>query len=228
VALVKRILLFLLSIVFTIFLLIGATTSYANDEFDRNTVEPNVRFYTIEWIDVVNEQNKKYVCGTKVSTFDTSGRKFKMEYYIILTDDDLLVTRFEIDAIQISFENIEPLKTDDLHIRLHASLIKKDGKDILGGPRATSNKYKGIALEFAEFDFDEDVELFKTLYKGGYDIEAFIIPNYATIVPIVVNTKYTKESEKVLENCLEELEYNYEQTQKTKGKVFAEQSHNVG
>ena len=167
---------------FTIFLLIGATTSYAKDEFDRNTVEPNVRFYTIEWIDVVNEQNKKYVCGTKVSTFDTSGRKFKMEYYIILTDDDLLVTRFEIDAIQISFENIEPLKTDDLHIRLHASLIKKDGKDILGGPRATSNKYKGIALEFAEFDFDEDVELFKTLYKGGYDIEAFIIPNYATIV----------------------------------------------
>ena len=61
VALVKRILLFLLSIVFTIFLLIGATTSYAKDEFDTNTMEPNIRFYTIEWIDVSNEQNKKYV-----------------------------------------------------------------------------------------------------------------------------------------------------------------------
>ena len=152
-ALVKRILLFLLSIVFTIFLLIGATTSYSKDEFDTNTMEPNVRFYAIEWIDVANEQNKKYVCGTKVSTFDASGRKFKMEYYIILTNDDSLVTRFEVDAMQISFENIEPLKTDDLHIRLHASLIKKGGKDILGGPKSTSDKYKGIALEFAEFDF---------------------------------------------------------------------------
>ncbi len=227
-ALITRILLFLASIVFTIFLLISATTSYAKDEFDTNTMEPNIRFYTIEWIDVANEQNKKYVCGTKVSTFDASGRKFKIEYYIILTNDDSLVTRFEVDAMQISFENIEPLKTDDLHIRLHASLIKKDGKDILGGPRATSDKYKGIALEFTEFDFDEDVELFKTLYKGGYDIEAFIIPNSATVVPIVVNTKYTKESEKVLDNCLEELKYNYEQAQKPKGEVFAEQAQNVG
>ena len=130
--------------------------------------------------------------------------------------------------MQISFENIEPLKTDDLHIRLHASLIKKGGKDILGGPRATSDKYKGIALEFSEFDFDEDVELFKTLYKGGYDIEAFIIPNSATVVPIVVNTKYTKESEKVLDNCLEELKYNYDQAQKPKGEVLPEQAHNVG
>ena len=60
-ALVKRILLFLLSIVFTILLLIGATTSYAKDEFDMETMEPNLRFYTIEWIDVANEHNKKYI-----------------------------------------------------------------------------------------------------------------------------------------------------------------------
>ena len=227
-ALIKRILLFLLSIVFTIVLLIGATTSYAKDEFNTETMESNIRYYTIEWIDVANEQNKKYVCGTKVSTFDASGRKFKMKYYIILTNDDTLVTRFEIDAMQISFEKMEPLKTDDLHIRLHASLIKKDGKDILGGPRTTSDKYKGIALEFTEFDFDEDVELFKTLYKGGYNIEAFIIPKSATVIPIVLNTKYTKESEKVLDNCLEELKYNYEQAQKPKGEVFAKQAQNVG
>ena len=213
---------------FTIFLLIGATTSYSKDEFNTNTMEPNVRFYTVEWIDITNKQNKKYVCGTKVSTFDASGRKFKMEYYIVLTNDDSLVTRFEFDVMQISFESIEPLKTDDLHIRLHGLLIKKDGRDILGGPRVKSYKHKGILLEFTEFDFDKDVKLFKTLYKGGYDIEAFIIPNSATVVPIVVNTKYTTESEKVLDNCLEELKYNYEQAQKPKGEVFAEQAHNVG
>ena len=179
---------------FIIFLLIGVTTSYAKDEFDKNTIEPNTRFYTIEWIDVANKQNKKYVCGTKVTTFDISGRKFKMLYYIILLNNDSFITRFEIDAKQISFEKMEPLRTDDLHIRLHASLIKKDGKSILGGPRDTSDKYKGIALEFTEFNFNEDVELFKTLYKGGYDIEVFIIPNSATVVPISLNTKYTKES----------------------------------
>ena len=38
-ALIIRILLFLASIVFTIVLLIGATTSFANDEFDTETME---------------------------------------------------------------------------------------------------------------------------------------------------------------------------------------------
>ena len=106
--------LFILSIVFTIVLLIGATTSYAKDEFDSETMESINRFYTIEWIDVIDENNKKYVCGTKVSTFDVSGRKFKLEYYMILMNDDSLVTRFEVDALQISFEEIEPIKTEDL------------------------------------------------------------------------------------------------------------------
>jgi len=50
--------------VFIILLLIGATTSYAKDEFDTETMELNVRYYTIEWIDVADKNNKKYVCGT--------------------------------------------------------------------------------------------------------------------------------------------------------------------
>jgi len=224
----KRILLFLLSIVFIIFLLIGATTSYAKDEFDMETMEPNLRFYTIEWIDVANEHNKTYVCGTKVSTFDASGRKFVMEYYYILLNDNTIVSRFELDAVQISFEKMEPLETHDLDIKLYASKVVKDGKEILGGPRGENYKYKGVALEFTEFDFNVDTEIFKTLYKGGYNIEAFIIPSSSTVVPITPNTKYTKESEKVFDSCLEELKYNYEQAQKPKGEVFAAQAHNVG
>jgi hypothetical protein len=228
VALVKRILLFLLSIVFLIILLIGATTSNAKDEFDTETMEPNVRYYTIEWVDVANKNNKKYVCGTKVTTFDNSGRKFVMEYYNILMDDDRIISRFELDAIQISLEKMEPWKINDLDIKLYASKIVKDGKDILGGPRGEDDNYKGIALEFTNFDLEVNTELFKTLYKGGYNIEAFIIPGSSTVVPIASNTKYTKESEKVLDDCLKELINNYEKAKKPKGEVFTEQAQNVG
>ena len=226
--LVKKILLFLLSIVFTILLLIGATTSYAKDEFNTETMESNIRYYTIEWVDVADKNNKKYVCGTKVTTFDNSGRKFVMEYYNILMDDDTIISRFELDAIQISFEKIEPLETNDLDIRLYASKVVKDGKDILGGPRGEVDNYKGISLEFLDFDLELNTELFKTLYKGGYNIEAYIIPGASTIVPIVLNTKYTKESEEVLDDCLKELILNYEQAQKPKGEVFSEQVQHVG
>ena len=227
-ALIKRILLFLLSIVFTIVLLIGATTSYAKDDFDTETMEPNVRYYTIEWVDVADKNDKKYVCGTKVSTFDSSGRKYVMEYYYILLNDDTIVSRFVLDALQISFEKMEPLETNDLDIKLYASKVVKNGKDILGGPRGENYKYKGVVLEFTDFNLEGNIEVFKTLYKGGYDIEAFIIPNSATVVPIALNTKYTKESEKVLDDCLKELIHNYEQAQKPKGEVFVEQVQNVG
>ena len=226
--LVKRILLFLLSIVFTILLLIGATTSYAKDEFNTETMESNIRYYTIEWVDVADKNNKKYVCGTKVTTFDNSGRKFVMEYYNILMDDDTIISRFELDAIQISFEKIEPLETNDLNIRLYASKVVKDGKDILGGPRGEVDNYKGIALEFTDFDLEVNTELFKTLYKGGYNIEAYIIPGSSTVVPIASNTKYAKESEEILDDCLKELIHNYEQAQKPKGEVFSEQAQHVG
>ena len=227
-ALVKRILLFILSIVFLIFLLIGATTSYAKDEFNMETMEPNVRYYIIEWVNVADKNNKKYVCGTKITTLDNSGRKFVMEYYYILLNDDTIVSRFELDAVQISFEKIEPLETNDLDIKLYASKVVKDGKNILGGPRVENYKYKGIALEFTDFDLERNTELFKMLYKGGYNIEAYIIPSFITVVPITTNTMYTKESEKVLDDCLKELIHNYEQAQKPKGEVFAEKAHNVG
>ena len=226
--LIKKILLFILSIVFTIVLLIGATTSYAKDEFDSETMESINRFYTIEWIDVMDENNKKYVCGTKVSTFDVSGRKFKLEYYMILMDDDSLVTRFEVDALQISFEEIEPIKTEDLLIKLYASKVTKDGKDIIGGPRVQNYKSKGIALEFSDSDFKEDIQLFKTLYKGGYDIQIFILPKSATIIPITQNIKYKKESEKVLDNCLKELINNYKEAKKSKGNIYPENIMHVG
>ena len=150
-----------------------------------------------------------------------------MEYYIILMDDDAIISRFKMDALQISFEQIEPFETNKLDIKLYASKVIKNGKEILGGLRRENYKYKGIALEITDFDLEENTELFKTLYKGGYNIEAYFIPSFSTIVPIVINTKYTKESEKALDDCLKELIQNYEQTQKPKGEIFSEQAQNV-
>ena len=54
-ALIKRVLLFFLSLVGIIVLLIGATTSYAKNEYEADTIEPNFRFYKIEWINEKKE-----------------------------------------------------------------------------------------------------------------------------------------------------------------------------
>ena len=85
-ALIKRVLLFFLSLVGIIVLLVGATTSYAKNEYQADTIEPNFRFYSIEWIDIADTMGRKYVCGTKVSTYDYSGRKYVIEYYYLLKE----------------------------------------------------------------------------------------------------------------------------------------------
>ena len=121
-ALIKRILLFLASLVFTIVLLIGATTGFVKEnktiEFSGETVSNNFRMYDVKWIHEKDSENKTVVCGTELKTFDYSGRKFIFAYYLLLLDDGKIVSRFNVDALQISFENQEPLKTEDLFIKV--------------------------------------------------------------------------------------------------------------
>ena len=59
--LINRLLLFFASIVFIVLLLIGATTGFAKDEFELDIKEPNFRFYTIEWIDEADDDDRKFV-----------------------------------------------------------------------------------------------------------------------------------------------------------------------
>ena len=79
----KRILLFLISLVLIILYLVSATTSYAEITYEYETTEKHFRFYTIKWIVENDDTNQPYVCGTKVSTFDMSGRKIVLEYYYL-------------------------------------------------------------------------------------------------------------------------------------------------
>ena len=98
----KRIVLFLISLVLIILYLVSATTSYAEITYEYETTEKHFRFYTINWIVEKDDSGQPFVCGTKVSTFDMSGRKFVIEYYYLLKDNNTIVTRFDVSAIQMS------------------------------------------------------------------------------------------------------------------------------
>ena len=181
-ALIKRVLLFFLSLVGIIVLLVGATTSHAKDEFEVDIKEDNLRFFTMEWINVVDDNNRKYVCGTKVSTFDYTGRKISFEYYYLITKDNEIVTRFDVHSVQVSILEMEPLKTEQFKIKLYGAIISKEGEDLLAGVRGSDKDYKGIGTQFNELDIIGNTELFKSLYKGGYQIEIYYFPNIPKII----------------------------------------------
>jgi hypothetical protein len=231
VALIIRILLFLASLVFTIVLLIGATTGFAKEnktiEFSGETVSNNFRMYDVKWIHEKDSENKTVVCGTELKTFDYSGRKFIFAYYLLLLDDGKIVSRFNVDALQISFENQEPLKTEDLFIKVYGAKMSKDGKDRLGGMRSPQSEYKSFDAQFNEFK-SRDIEDIKIFYKGEYDLYVRIMPMADIQIPVIKNPKYTLEQEKYIDECVDELIKNKEYRNKPKGEVFAEQVQNVG
>ena len=58
----KKILLFILSLFFIILFFIVSSTSYAKSEYNAETLEKNVRFYSIEFLDIPDE-NGKNMCA---------------------------------------------------------------------------------------------------------------------------------------------------------------------
>ena len=159
-------------------------------------------FYTIEFLYIRDENGKKYLCRTKISTYDYSGRKYIIEYYYLLTNKNQIVTKFSVDAIQMSVLIPDTAELEHMDIKLYASILKKDGEGFLAGVRANDENEKGVGAEYTEFDREGTTEIFKTMYKGGFELEVHTIPKAPVIIPIEKNTHYTKEKELILDNCI--------------------------
>lgn len=226
-ALTKKIILFILSIIFTI-LLLAATTSFSADKFSGETLEPNSRIYTMEWTSIDNEDNKIFVCGAKLSTFDFSGRKYIFEYYLILLDNDNIVARFEVKAIQLSINNIDPLETESLEMKVYGAKITRENKDLFGATRDSNPKGKFLGIEFTQIDIEKDKQLIKTLFGGNYNLEIFIMPMTPVIVPILKNTHYKKNSGDIIDVCIRELQEHQNERRQTGIKYFTENSYKIG
>ena len=209
-ALIKRVLFFFLSLLGIIVLLIGAATSYSQDVFMAETTITKSRFYTIEWIDKEDDLGKKYVCGTKISTYDLSGKKYIIEYYYLLKNNDEIVSQFTVDALQLSVENPETAELKSMNIKLYASILLKDGKGFLSGMRGTDETIKGVGAEYTEFDREGNTAIFKMMYKGDFELEVHAIPKVPLIIPIKKNVQYNKENEEILDNCIDDLISNKE------------------
>ena len=232
-ALKYRILLFFASIVFITVLLIGATTGFSEEnsnntiEFSGETVEPNFRMYDVKWIQEKDEADNSVVCGTELKTFDYSGRKFVFTYFLILLDDGKIVSRFSVEALQISFENQEPLETEDLLIKIYGAKMSKDGQDRLGGMRNPQSEYKSFDAQFNEFK-PRDIEDIKIFYKGEYDLHVKIMPMAGIQIPVIKNPNYSLAQEQYIDNCIVDLIKNKEFLNEPKGEVFSENAYRTG
>ena len=94
--------------------------------------------------------------------------------------------------------------------------------------RSDDFHYKGVGAEFKNISLSENIELFKFLYQGRYNLDIYLLPEIKTTIPIAKNTLYSVDSEKTLLKCIEALMENHEQEKKPKGEVFKEDTMNIG
>ena len=224
-ALITRIIVFLLSLLFIIVLL-GATTSFA-DEFKGEVTNENYRLYTVEWIYEKNEEGRATTCGTTLRTYDYGGRTIILDYYLILLNNKI-VSQLRMDAVQVSMEDFENFKSDKFNITIHAGKISKDGKDMFGGTRLEDSKLKGLRVQFNTFNPEQDIKDIITLYEGGYDIYFSVFPSLHIRIPVIKNPLYAPIKEGELRTCIDDL-IKYKKYQNSQGgEILPEQSHNVG
>jgi hypothetical protein len=224
----KKIILFLISLVLIILYLVSATTSYAEVTYEYEMTEKHLRFYTINWIVEKDDSGSPFVCGTKVSTFDMSGRKFIIEYYYLLKDNNTIVTRFDVSAIQMSVMDPDSHELDVYDIKLYGTIIRKDDKNILAGVRSAGSTYRGVGAEYYEFDREGNTKLFKTLYKGRYELEIYTIPGVSFKVPIRVNLQYRKEHEYKIDDCIAQLILRHKKEKDSGVYINEDFAHRVG
>ena len=224
----KRLILFIISLILIITYLVSATTSYAEITYETETTEKHFRFYTIKWVVEKDDTDQPFVCGTKVSTFDMSGRKIVFEYYYLLKENNALVTRFDVSAIQMSVMDPDSHELDVYDIKLYGSIITKDDKELLAGIRNTQSNYKGVGAEFPELDREGNTELFKTLYKGRYEIELYTIPGVSFKIPIKYNFEYRKEHEYKIDDCIAQLIIRYKKEKESGVYISEDFTHRIG
>ena len=112
---------------------------------------------------------------------------------------------------------------DVYDIKLYGSIITKDDKEILAGMRSAGSTYRGVGAEYYEFDREGNTKIFKTLYKGRYELEIYTIPGVSFKVPIRVNLQYRKEHEYKIDNCIAQLVVNYKKEKEQESKVFVDE-----
>ena len=133
-----------------------------------------------------------------------SGRKFIIEYYYLLKDKNTIVTQLNVSGIQMSVMDPDTHELDVYDIKFYGSFIIKDDEEILTGVRSNKD-YRGVGAEYNEFDLEGNTALFKTLYKGRYDLEIYTIPGVSFKAPITVNLQYKKEKEYKIDDCIAKL-----------------------
>ncbi len=256
-ALIIRIVTFIITLFFIIILLLGATTSFSIEPYEsdvyRNTfkvLSPKEQLINqlnikkeFEEVTTLEEWTERYyvftplvdfdddddisICGAQLIIAEPSGHHLKYEFFTSIYKNEFQ-HHVILKSLILSLNNREEEVFEHFEQKLYGFEVIKNNQLITNLLRPKDSKE--ITFDLLSYhDFTKSRgKFYKTILEGGYDIRTFFFPENSRLIPVARNTWFLNNSKSIIDNCILELRNNKSKIRKPKGEIMEDVHYRVG
>ena len=249
---IKRIIIFLFSLLIIVLLLAGAAKGEdnlrlrllnskemikqelplesGNQVIITESQEYPRRTYLFEPIVIFDDYDEVMICGFELSTVDFTGTKIIISLYSALFPNEVEIQNVvRLEGVQLSrFDNDIPYdEMDKLELYPYGMDIIKNNKLLVAIERNEESKF-AIVRETTQNFSEDKARVLKDFYKGEFDLHVEFVRGYPIHIPVPNNRHYLSRKTEMIDHWLLELKKNEYKVNLPKGQIFKEALHITG
>ena len=249
---IKRIIIFLFSLLIIVLLLAGAAKGEdnlrlrllnskemikqelplesGNQVIITESQEYPRRTYLFEPIVIFDDYDEVMICGFELSTVDFTGTKIIISLYSALFPNEVEIQNLvRLEGVQLSrFDNDIPYdEMDKLELYPYGMDIIKNNKILVAIERNEGSKFAIVRETTQNFSQDK-ARVLKDFYKGEFDLHVEFVRGYPVHIPVPNNRYYLSRKIEMIDHCLLELKNNERKANLPKGHIYADAFHRTG
>ena len=249
---IKRIIIFLFSLLIIVLLLAGAAKGEdnlrlrllnskemikqelplesGNQVIIAESQEYPRRTYLFEPIVIFDDYDEVMICGFELSTVDFTGTKIIISLYSALFPNEVEIQNLvRLEGVQLSrFDNDIPYdEMDKLELYPYGMDIIKNNKLLVAIERNEGSKF-AIVRETTQNFSEDKARVLKEFYMGEFDLHVEFVRGYPIHIPVPNNRHYLSRKIEMIDHCLLELKKNEHKVNLPKGQIYKEAFHRTG
>ncbi len=249
---IKRIIIFLFSLLIIVLLLAGAAKGEdnlrlrllnskemikqelplesGNQVIITESQEYPRRTYLFEPIVIFDDHDEVMICGFELSTVDFTGTKIIISLYSALFPNEIEIQNLvRLEGVQLSrLDNDIPYdEMDKLELYPYGMNIIKNNKLLVAIERNEESKFSIVRETTQNFSKDK-ARLLKDFYRGEFELHVEFVRGYPIHIPVPNNKYYLSRKIEMIDHCLLELKNNERKANLPKGQIFKEALHRTG
>ena len=250
---IKRIIIFLFSLLIIVLLLAGAAKGEDTLRFDLlnskeiikqelpldsrssrmivNQVEEYPkRTFIFDPIVIFDDYDEVMICGQELTMIDFTGTRIVVSIYSALFPNDKSIQNLiRLEAMQVTplNEDYSFEEMDKLELYPYGMNIIKNNKELTSierGDKTDKSFVRGTNQNFMK----DKAYVLKEFYMGNYDLHFELFKGNPSHIPVPSNRYYLTRKIEMIDHCLLELKKNENRANLPKGEIYEEAYHRTG